>query len=380
MTYKLATKKERKQETTQNEFLKIEDLTLSLLYVDFSIFEIVLLAKIMSLSNGKRGCIASNEWFCWYFNVSESTLRRSLKNLKNRSLISIIEQKKEMKGTLRHIFVNLKEYHSLLKVSLKKKNEVQKKLKNDSDYSAEIISPPCQNEQVVYTCRPPYQNEQVVDRPPYQIERVVSMEKPPCQIDTTTLSNCTDHPIKLSGSIIENNKDENLILRSGDSPSASTGLRPLKNHDFSSANFSMDFSNTRGEKTDEKTQAFYEKKDKEKNKRKKVFSEEEDDIMARGDATKKIQDYWESINPIRKYEYTLAHRNAAKQYAYTEYGNPKNNSDFYTDEEVIQYFNDRLIPLTWIEENCPQWWETYQLMKDLADGMKFLEEEMKKNQ
>ena len=363
MTYKLATKKEQKQETAQNEFLKIEDLTLSLLYVDFSIFEIVLLAKIMSLSNGKRGCIASNEWFCWYFNVSESTLRRSLKNLKNRSLISIIEQKKEMKGTLRHIFVNLKEYHSLLKVSLKKKNEVQKKLKNDSDYSAEIISPPYQNEQVV---------DLKTDRPPYQIERVVSTEKPPSQIDATTLSNCTDHPIKLSGSIIENNKDENLILRIGDSPSAPTGLRPLKNHDFSSANFSMDFANTR----DEKTQAFYEEKDKEKN----VFSEEEDDIMARGDATKKIQDYWESINPIRKYEYTLAHHNAAKQYAYTEYGNPKNNSDFYTDEEVIQYFNDRLIPLTWIEENCPQWWETYQLMKDLADGMKFLEEEMKKDQ
>lgn len=335
----MATKKKTDNQTEANiEFLKIEDITMSLLYAGFSMFEVALLAKIMSLSNGKQGCTASNDWFYWYFNISESTLRRSLKTLKQRNLISVVEKKNEMKGTIRHIFVNLKEYHSLVKTALKKKYESQKQLKNSSDHPVKLTD----DHPINLTANS--QNEQVVEQ-----------QKPPYQNDTTTLSNWSDHPVKMNGSIIENNKDKNLIKGYGETPPPHCGLTPFDKNDDQLSTL---------EAIDDET----------------IQTEEEDEMgIPRGETLQKISEYWDTINPIRKYEYMKANGSAAKHIAYSELDNPRNHMDFYSEPEVIRYFLDRNVPLEWIRDNCSNWWLCYEMNQELKKGLAFLEEEEKKS-
>lgn len=347
----MAAKKKKTEENvetpnTNGEFLKINDTTLSLLYVGFSLFEVTLLAKIMSLANGKDGCMAKNDWFYWYFNTSKNTLYKAINNLKQSNLISIKETRGQMRGTTRHIFVNYPEYHKLIKASLKKKNEAIKTLFTDSK-TPQITSQDL-------TTNTPMINGQKLGTSTKDWEVINDEILVPNfrTIDGQFQDDCVP---KTGSSIIDNSIDKQTTKGYGETPPPHCGLTPFDKNDDQLSTL---------EAIDDET----------------IQTEEEDEMgIPRGETLQKISEYWDTINPIRKYEYTKANGSAAKHIAYSESDNPRNHMDFYSEPEVIQYFLDRNIPLKWIEDNCPNWWVCYKTNQDLKEALSFIEEEGKKS-
>jgi hypothetical protein len=78
---------------------------------DLDFLDKLVLAEIDSLDHPEKGCTASNEYFCNFFNVNQRALQRSLSRLKNLNLI-IYE---DFDGRVRTLRSNLKSVYKLFK-------------------------------------------------------------------------------------------------------------------------------------------------------------------------------------------------------------------------------------------------------------------------
>lgn len=66
--------------------------------------EIMLFAKILSLSKKEKACKASNDYFSNFFCTTSRNIRKYLEDLKDKELIKVFEEKEGMRTTTRYIY------------------------------------------------------------------------------------------------------------------------------------------------------------------------------------------------------------------------------------------------------------------------------------
>lgn len=66
--------------------------------------EIMLFAKIISLSKKEKACKASNDYLSDFFCTTDRNIRKYLQDLKEKGLIKVFEQKEGLKTTTRYIY------------------------------------------------------------------------------------------------------------------------------------------------------------------------------------------------------------------------------------------------------------------------------------
>lgn len=324
---------EEEMETEEIEqFLKIPDNFLTLLYLDFSISEVCILAKIKSLCQHSRGCVAQNEYFTQYFNIHVKTVQRILNKFKDYKLITVKYQKREMRGTVRHIYIELKTLKSLLKKAQKSYQQSQKEDKNKTKTTHQIDSHDTKNHTP---------NEFPIT--PQTDSR--DHKKPHTISAPTTHQIRSDHTPSVGASIV---RDDNIIIN--------------YNKETSSFESSPDGSgiNNINSKNNLKNNEIVEQKNM-----------QEDDDMARksGEVKLKMIAYWESINPVAKYRY-LTHNDpqGCMAFAWKDYGKPENEPNFYSLEYMSIFFMNEM---DWLKEHC---YDTYLEIQRYKDAKEFGEE------
>ena len=328
---------EQNYEEEIEQFLKIPDNFLTLLYLDFSISEVCILAKIKSLCQHSRGCVAQNEYFTQYFNIHVKTVQRILNKFKDYKLITVKYQKREMRGTVRHIYIELKTLKSLLKKAQKSYQQNQKEDKNKTKTTHQIDSRDTKDHTP---------NEFPIT---HQIDSR-DHKKPHTISAPTTHQIRSDHTPSVGASIV---RDDNIIIN--------------YNKETSSFESSPDGSgiNNINSKNNSKNNEIIEQQN--------IVEEniQEDDDMARksGEVKLKMIAYWESINPVAKYRY-LTHNDpqGCMAFAWKDYGKPENEPNFYSLEYMSIFFMNEM---DWLKEHC---YDTYLEVQRYKDAKEFGEE------
>jgi hypothetical protein len=328
--------KEVETEEEIEQFLKIPDNLLALLYLDFSLLEICVLAKIQSLCQHSRGCIAQNDYFTWYFDINVKTFQRILNKLKSHKLITIKYGRREAHGTVRHIYIELK---------------VLKSLKKEAKKTWEKYHPSNINKVNITTQMSPHNNSKR-DSNHYPVES-------PNTTDITTQMSTRDTEISLPNSVpITTQMSSDHYPAVGASIVRDDNILVNYNKETSSFESSPDGCGINN--INSKNNEIVEQK-----------NIQEDDDMARKTGEVKLQmiAYWESINPVAKYRY-LTHNDpqGCMAFAWKDYGKPENEPNFYSLEYMSIFFMNEM---DWLKEHC---YDTYLEIQRFKDAKEFGEE------
>lgn len=331
---------ETKTEEEMEQFLKIPDNLLALLYLDFSLLEICVLAKIQSLCQHSRGCIAQNDYFTWYFDINVKTFQRILNKLKSHKLITIKYGRREAHGTVRHIYIELKVLKSLKKEAKKVWEKYHPSNTNKTNITTQMSPLDTSKRDSNHY---PVESPNTTNITTQMSTRDTEISLPNSVPITTQMS--SDHYPAVGASIV---RDDNILVN--------------YNKETSSFESSPDGSgiNNINLKNNSKNNEIIEQQ-----------NIQEDDDMARksGEVKLKMIAYWESINPVAKYRY-LTHNDpqGCMAFAWKDYGKPENEPNFYSLEYMSIFFMNEM---DWLKENC---YDTYLEVQRFKDAKEFGEE------
>ena len=79
---------------------------------------VLLLSKIISLSQTQSACTASNDYFASVFCTEERTIQRWLSVLRDKEIIKTFEQREGMKTTMRMIYPQHEKIKNIIKAHI----------------------------------------------------------------------------------------------------------------------------------------------------------------------------------------------------------------------------------------------------------------------
>lgn len=307
-------------------FLQVDKIFLDLLHcTDLNIYGILILAQVYEFKRHKKPCIMSTQSFCDLFKTSHYTIENQLKILCDLNLIhkAIKTNQKNTISRVRHLTIP----QNFTKT-------MEHLLKNMPDKQAQNFEVPSGSKR-----------KNLSDLQPTNLG-VASSKKASSNFDDKQPTNSyQSNPKNLrNNNIIDESNINNKLLEgdTGDFQSPFDTPSPTSSNDDSWNASDFKIVSIPDVINDDNFDLFFNNNTLNKNVNEEQISDMENPNKATRTPNQKYDEitlwFTTQLNPISRYKYESKYNSAAKHFAWGERERKDNQKDYYTPEQIIEYF------------------------------------------